>query len=193
MSEPNEAINPWKTHSSVVRFENPWIKVVHNDVTNPSGGPGEYGVVHFKSRAVAVIPIDDENHTWLVGQYRYPVESYEWEIPAGGAPEGESTLACAQRELLEETGLVAEHWDLILDGLQLSNSITNELAYAYVARGLTQHDASPEETEQLALRRVPLAEAIDQAISGELKDAFSVVSLMRLKHLQLRGALREVG
>ena len=190
MSIPNK--NPWKTHSSEVAFENPWIKVVHNEVTNPGGGPGEYGVVHFKNRAVSVIPIDAADHTWLVGQYRYPVDSYEWEIPAGGAPEGESPLDCAKRELLEETGLVAEHWDLILDGLQLSNSITDELAYCFVARGLSQQTASPEETEDLKLRHLPLEDAVDMAISGELRDGFSVVSLMRLKHLLLRGQLRSI-
>lgn len=184
--------NPWKTHASSVRYENPWIKVVHNEVTNPGGGPGEYGVVHFKNKAVAVIPVDDDNHTWMVGQYRYAVDSYEWEIPAGGAPQGEQVLDCAKRELLEETGLVADHWDLILDGLQLSNSITDERAYAFVARGLTQYAASPEETEDLQLRRVPLDEAVDWAIRGKLKDGFSVVSLMRLQHLMLRGELRSI-
>lgn len=192
MSDSQSHENPWKTHSSSVRYENPWIKVVHNDVTNPGGGAGEYGVVHFKNKAVAVIPIDDEHHTWLVGQYRYAVDSYEWEIPAGGAPAGEDVLDCAKRELLEETGLVAEHWDQILDGLQLSNSITDERAYAFVARGLTQHKASPEETEDLQLRRVPLEEAVDWAISGKLHDGFSVVSLMRLQHLIVRGELRDI-
>lgn len=184
--------NPWKTLSSAVRFENPWIRLVQNDVLNPSGGPGEYSVVHFKNQAVAVIPIDEENHTWLVGQYRYAVDSYQWEICAGGAPKGESPLECAKRELAEETGLVAEHWEPILEGLQLSNSITDERAYTYVARGLTLHEAAPEETEELKVRRLPLEEAIEMAISGELEDGFSVVSLMKLKHLMLRGKLRSI-
>lgn len=187
MSDSQE--NPWKTLTSNARFENPWMRVVQNEVINPSGGEGEYTVVHFKNRAVSVIPIDDQQHTWLVGQYRYAVDSYEWEIPAGGAPQGESTLDCAKRELAEETGLVAAKWDLIVDGLQLSNSITDERAYTYVARQLTQHTASPEETEQLSLRRLPLHQAIDMAIDGEIQDGFSAVSLMRLGHLLLRGKL----
>ena len=189
---PDYKKNPWKTHSSHVRYENPWIRVSHNEVTNPSGGPGQYGVVHFKNKAVAVIPVDDEGYTWLVGQYRYAVESYEWEIPAGGAAAGEPLVECAKRELLEETGLVAEHWDQIMDGLQLSNSITDELAHTFVARGLTQRTACPEDTEELQIRRVPLESAIDMAITGQLSDAFSVVSLMRLKHLMLRNELRDV-
>ena len=184
--------NPWKTLASAIRFENPWMKVVQNDVVNPSGGNGEYTVVHFKNRAVSVIPIDDEEHTWLVGQYRYAVDSYEWEIPAGGAPAGESPLECAQRELREETGLAGEHWDLIVDGLQLSNSITDELAYTFVARGLSQHSAAPEETEQLKLRRLPLRQAIDMALAGEIHDGFSVVSLLKLGHLMQRDLLRRV-
>ena len=188
--EPSE--NPWTTHSSAVRYENPWIKVVHNEVTNPGGGAGQYGVVHFKNRAVAVIPIDAENHTWMVGQFRFAVESYEWEVPAGGAPHDETILECAKRELLEETGLVAEHWDLILDGIQLSNSVTDERAYCFVARGLSQQEASPEECEELSLKRVSLEDAIDWAITGKLRDGFSVVSLMRLKLLMLRGELRSI-
>jgi len=184
--------NPWKTKATRIPFENPWFRVVQNDVINPSGGAGEYTYVEFKSRAVSVIPIDDQNHTWLVGQFRYAMNSYEWEIPAGGAPMEELPLECAQRELAEETGLHATHWDLILDGLQLSNSITTERAYTYVARGLSQHVAAPEETEQLCLRRLPLEEAIEMAIDGTIRDGFSVVSLMKLKHLLLRGELRSI-
>ena len=173
--------NPWVTLKSEKRFENPWIRVIKNDVINPSGGQGEYTVVHFRNKAVAVIPVDEEGHTWLVGQYRYAVDSYEWEIPEGGAPEGESPLDCAKRELLEETGLVAEDWRLILDRVQLSNSVTDERAYTYVAQRLTQKTATPEETEQLVLRRVPLQEAFQMASQGEIRDAFSLMSLFKLQ------------
>ena len=191
MSEVSSLMNPWQTRASQIQFENPWMRIVQNDVINPSGNTGEYTVVHFKNRAVAVIPVDDELHTWLVGQYRYAVDSFEWEIPAGGAPPDESLLDCAKRELAEETGLRAAHWDLFLDGLQMSNSITTERAYTYVARGLTQDVATPEETEELTLRRLPLEEAFEMAISGELRDGFSVVSLLKLKHVMQRGDLRK--
>lgn len=162
------------------------MRIVQNDVINPAGGQGEYTVVHFKNRAVSVIPIDADGYTWLVGQFRYAVDSYEWEIPAGGAPKGESTLACAKRELLEETGLVADDWEPILDGLQLSNSVTDELAYAYVARTLTQRTPAPDPTERLSLRRLPLEHVFDMAMHGEIRDAFSVVSLLKLKQLLSR-------
>ena len=188
----SEYDNPWQTVTHKQVYDNPWIRVHEDDVINPSGGEGIYGVVHFKNLAIGIVPVDDQHNTWLVGQYRYAVESYEWEIPAGGAPAGEPLVECAKRELLEETGLVAEHWDQIMDGLQLSNSITDELAHTFVARGLTQRTACPEDTEELQIRRVPLEAAIDMAITGQLSDAFSVVSLMRLKHLMLRNELRDV-
>ena len=180
--------NPWKTLRSELKFENPWIRVVWNDVINPNGGQGEYTVVHFKNRAVAVVPVDEQQHTWLVGQYRYATDSYEWEVPAGGAREGEDTLECARRELLEETGLKAELWKLISDGVQLSNSVTDERAFTYLAQGLTQSQADPDETESLRLRRLPLEDAVKMAIEGEIKDAFSVVSLLRLHLLMQNGA-----
>ncbi len=174
--------NPWQTLKSELRFENPWIRVVQNDVINPSGGEGEYTVVHFKNRAVAVIPLDEDGNTWLVGQYRFAMGSFEWEVPEGGAPEGESLLECAKRELAEETGLSAERWDSVCTDLQLSNSVTDERGYTFLARGLTQYESSPEETEQLQLRKLPLTEAIEMAFRGEIRDAFSIVSLLRLRH-----------
>ena len=181
--------NPWKTLRTEIAFENAWIRIVKNDVINPSGNPGEYTFVDFKTRAVAVVPVDDQGNTRLVGQYRYAMDSYEWEVPAGGCPEGESLLECARRELREETGLIARDFELIHDGLQLSNSVTNERAYTFLARSLTQETAAPEETEELKVRTLPLEEAMEMAVDGTIKDAFSVVSLLKLKHLILRGEL----
>lgn len=175
-----ETENPWQTHETRLAYENPWIAVRESQVTNPSGRPGIYGVVHYKNRAVGVIPLDEEDHTWLVGQYRYPTDTYEWEIPEGGAPEGEDLLACAQRELLEETGLRATDYEMILRDIQLSNSVSDERASIFVARGLTLGNAEPEETEQIAVRRVPLAEALAMVDRGEIRDAMSVAGLLRL-------------
>ena len=181
--------NPWKTLQSQAKFENPWIRVQWNDVINPNGGRGEYTVVHFKNRAVSVIPVDEEDHTWLVGQYRFATDSYEWEIPAGGAPEGESLLDCAKRELLEETGLLADTWDLISSDVQLSNSVTDERAYTFLARDLAQAEIQPDPTERLRVQRLPLQEAVAMAIQGELNDAFSILSLLRLDALLRRGQI----
>jgi len=175
------AENPWVTHSTRTVYENPWIRVTESQVTNPSGNPGIYGVVHFRNRAIGVVPIDAEGHTWLVGQYRYTLGSYEWEIPEGGCPEGESSLEAAKRELREETGLIAGHYRVLLDNLALSNSVSDERATIYVATDLTQAEADPEETEALQVRRLPLEEAIAMVRRGEITDSISVIALLAVE------------
>jgi 8-oxo-dGTP pyrophosphatase MutT (NUDIX family) len=172
--------NPWTTLSTREAYNNPWIRVREDQVLNPNGGPGIYGVVEFKNRAVGVIPVDDEGYTWLVGQYRYCHDLYEWEIPEGGCPVGEDLLDCAKRELLEETGIIAQDYERILSGIQLSNSTTNEVAFIYKAKGLTFAQSSPEETEKIEVRRILLTDAIEMAKSGEIRDGMSVLGLLYL-------------
>ncbi len=177
--------NPWTTLERRTVYENPWIRVVEDQVLNPKGGPGIYGVVQFQNRAVGVIPVDEEDHTWLVGQYRYTLNRYEWEIPEGGAPAGETLEEAARRELLEEVGLEAAHLNLLIDGIQTSNSVTNEEGYIFVATGLTVREADPEPTEELRVRRLPLNEAFAMVETGEIRDAISVAGLLRLKIARL--------
>jgi 8-oxo-dGTP pyrophosphatase MutT (NUDIX family) len=180
--------NPWITHHSTEVFDNPYVKLIRNEVTRPSGNPGLYTVVHFKRAAVAIIPVDDEGCTWLVGQYRYAHNRYEWEVPEGGADLDESPEACAHRELREEAGLLATTLTPILE-MQLSNSVTDEISHTFVATGLSHTQAEPEETEDLTIHRLPLHEAFSMVLQGEIRDALSVASLLKLKYLLESGTL----
>ncbi len=180
-------MKPWKTNSSRVIYENPWIRVVENQVTNPNGGEGIYGVVHFRKLAVGVIPVDEEDHTWLVGQYRYPRDRYEWEIPEGGGDPDLPPLESAQRELREETGIVARDYELLLGEFQTSNAVCDEIAFVYLARGLSFHEPNPDDTEDLTVRRLPLSEAFAMVHRGEISDSLSVVGLLKLELRMLRG------
>ena len=172
--------NPWKTLSVQEVYDNRWIKVTHREVLTPAGTPGIYGVVHFKNVAIGIVPVDEEGYTWLVGQYRYTLDQYSWEIPEGGCPEGTDPLETAKRELKEETGMQAEHWEQIID-FHTSNSVTDEYGIAYLATGLSYGEAEPEETEELQVKKVPLQEAIDMVLRGEITDALSMMALMKVK------------
>ncbi len=169
--------NPWRTTTARTVYENPWIRVREDQVIRPDGEPGIYGVVHFRNTAIGVLPIDAADHIYLVGQYRYPLQSYSWEIPEGGCPADEEPLAAAQRELREEIGLEASQWQL-LGRAHLSNSITDELAMWFLATGLTQGAASPEGTEKLEIRRVPVTEALAMIERGEMTDGLSMLALL---------------
>jgi len=181
--------NPWLTLSSEVRYDNAWITVTHRDVINPSGGTGIYGHVHYKNLAIGILPLDAEGNTWLVGQYRYATDHYSWEIPEGGGDPGIDPVISARRELQEETGIEASSWRMLLQ-MELSNSVSDELAYVYLATGLTFRDSSPEETEQLKLRKLPLTEAIEMALDGRITDALSVAALLRAKVELSEGTLK---
>jgi len=160
-------------------YDNPWIHVSHCDVVNPNGGTGIYGMIHFKNLAIGVIPIDDDDHTWLVGQYRYATSGYSWEIPAGGGEMPTDPEAAARRELEEETGLVASTCRLLLQA-DISNSVTDERAFIFVAENLTEGSTSPDETELLQIRRLPVDDAITMVLDGEITDALSILGLLRL-------------
>jgi 8-oxo-dGTP pyrophosphatase MutT (NUDIX family) len=171
--------NPWTRLSRRVAYENPWITLYHDEVLRPDGRPGIYGVVHFRNVAVGVVPLDEDGRVLLVGQYRYTLGLYSWEIPEGGAPEGEDPLAAARRELLEETGYTAADWQEIVRA-HLSNSVTDEQAVCFLARGLTPGTPRPGGTERLQLRWVAFAEALRMIDRGEITDALSILALQRV-------------
>ena len=172
----------WKRLDSRTVFENDWMEVREDHVINPGGGENQYGYVHFKNRAVAIVPLDKDDNVWLVGQQRYTLDAWSWELPMGGAPLDEPPLAAAKRELREETGLTATSWTEIMQ-LHPSNSITDELGVIYLAQGLTEGETAFEETEDLEIRALPLADALNMVEAGEITDAISVAALLRVAML----------
>ncbi|MDH5609033.1 MAG: NUDIX hydrolase, partial [Cyclobacteriaceae bacterium] len=149
---------------------------------NPGGGMSQYGKVLFKNLALGILPLDEEQNTWLVGQWRYPLNEYSWEIPMGGGKIGIDPLISAQRELKEETGLTAKKWSEILK-IHTSNSVTNEVGYVYLAEGLEQGETEFEETEDLAIRKIPFREAVAMCMRGEITDSLSLAGLLKLARL----------
>jgi len=176
----NEQINPWKVLGEKKIYDNPWISLTEYDVLNPSGGKGIYGKVHFKGYAIGILPLDEELNTWLVGQYRFPLNQYSWEIPEGGGALDVDPLESARRELLEETGLVAAEWSPLLD-MHLSNSVTDEFGTVFLARGLQQQTAQPEETEQLQVKKLSFEEAYKMVEQGTITDSMSVAAILKVK------------
>ena len=171
--------NPWKQQSNKRIYDNPWFRVEEDDVINPGGGLSHYGKILFKNIAIGIVPLDEDNNTWLVGQYRYVPDCYSWEIPMGGGPLAIDPLVSAKRELREETGLSASSWETLMY-LHTSNSVTDERGIVYVATGLSQGDTAFEETEDLQLVKLPLKQAVERVIAGEITDAVSVAALLRL-------------
>ena len=186
----DETKNPWTVVSRETRYENDWIRVDHHEVRKPTGGPGIYGVVHFKNHAVGVVPIDERGNTILVGQYRFPLGYYSWEIPQGGGLADKPLVESARRELREECGVAAGQWLKIL-GIDLSNSVTNEQGTAFLAWDLREETAEPEDTEQLQLLRLPFWDAVKRAEKGEIRDGVSIAALFRVALMALQGELPE--
>lgn len=176
----NEHINPWKVLGEKKMYDNPWISLTEYNVLNPSGGKGIYGKVHFKNLAIGVLPLDAQLNTWLVGQYRFPLNQYSWEIPEGGGSMDVEPLESARRELLEETGLVAAEWSPLIE-MHLSNSVSDEHAIIFLARNLTQQEAEPEETEQLQIKKVSFEETYQMVEKGMITDSMSVAAILKVK------------
>jgi 8-oxo-dGTP pyrophosphatase MutT (NUDIX family) len=172
--------NPWQITAEKEIYSNPWIGLTEYQVINPAGNPGIYGKVHFKNYAIGIVALDDELNTYLVGQYRFALGEYSWEIPEGGGPLGTDPLESAKRELLEETGLKAAHWREI-QRMHLSNSVSDELCIIYLAKGLEQHEAEPEDTEQLIVKKLPFKQVYEMVCHGEILDSVTVGAVLRVQ------------
>lgn len=176
MPGPEEA-NPWTTLRGRSIYKNPWISVREDDVVRPDGQPGIYGVVHFRNRAIGVLPVDEQGAIWLVGQYRYTLNRYSWEIPEGGGAFDESPEEAARRELREETGLSAGQLEFLLCS-HLSNSVSDEVAYLFRASQLTRGASEPDGTERLQVRLFPWREAWAMFEAGAITDSLTVMALL---------------
>jgi 8-oxo-dGTP pyrophosphatase MutT (NUDIX family) len=175
---PPTAVGPWSRRSRVTVYANPWIEVLHDEVDRPDGSPGVYGVVHFRNRAVGVVAVADDDRILLVGQHRYTLDAYSWEIPEGGAGPDESPESGARRELAEETGFVAETWRELCR-CSLSNSVTDELGVLFIATGLRPGAASPEPSEDLAVRWATLDEVLADIDAGTIHDLLTIAAVTR--------------
>jgi len=180
----NKADNPWTTLSNKVVYDNKWINLEEHQVINPAGGKGIYGKVHFKNIAIGIVVLDKENNTWLVGQYRYTLNEWSWEIPEGGGPIEKNILESAQRELKEETGLVAERWTEILK-THLSNSVSDEVGYIFLAEELKEGENELEETEaDMKVWKLPFKDALAMALDGRITDALSIMGLLKVSRMK---------
>ena len=182
MSSPNQ--NNWQTLSSEEKYNNNWINVTEFQVINPAGKPGIYGKVHFKNKAIGIIPIDANGNTWLVGQWRYPLNQWSWEIPEGGGPIDVDVLASAQRELKEETGLTANKWTLI-QRVHLSNSVSDEEGFIFLAEGLTEGFHEREETEaDMIIKKISFNEGLQMVLNGTITDSLTVLAFLKVAALR---------
>lgn len=181
-------IGPWTVNSAREVYRNPWISVADYAVTRPDGASGQYGVVSFANLAIGVLPLDDQGVTTLVGQHRFPLDAYSWELPEGGGKTGVDPLESAQRELLEETGYRAAHW-LEFASFDLSNSVTDEKSVCFLAWGLTPGPAAPEPDEVLAHRRISFSELHEMVLAGDIRDSLTMIMVLKARALGEAGAL----
>ncbi len=187
-TELHDEENPWTFLGTQTVYENPWIKVRQDDVLDPSGKKTIYGVVTARHLAIGILPLDEEYNTWLVGQYRYPLGRYSWEIVEGGGKFDVDPIESGKRELLEETGITAQHWEHLMT-IHTSNCIADETAYLYIAKGLSFGQSQPDSNEKLQVAKVPFKEAYEMVLDGRITDSMSVTAILRAHILIREGKL----
>jgi ADP-ribose pyrophosphatase len=181
-------VGPWVRRSRRPAYDNAWITVWHDEVTRPDGGPGIYGVVHFANLAAGVVVLDEDDRVLLVGQHRYALDAWSWEIPEGGVSPAEAPLDGIRRELREETGVEAAEW-MELARVHLSNSVTDEVAILYLATIVTHGPADPDPTEEIESRWLPFDEALAMTLDGRITDSMTVIGLQRVALARVAGVV----
>ena len=178
----DENKNPWQTLDKKEIYKNPWITVNHHNVITPSGNKGIYGTVEFAHTAIGIVVLDEDYNTYIVGQYRFPLNLYSWEIPEGGGKKDEDPLISAKRELSEECGIEAKNWTLV-QKFHLSNSVTNEMGYLFIAQKLSYFDAHPDDTEELKIKKIPFKDLFKMVVDGEITDAMTIMAIYKTNYL----------
>jgi 8-oxo-dGTP pyrophosphatase MutT (NUDIX family) len=176
----------WKTLTNITVYDNPWLEVQHHEVINPNGGDGIYGVVHFKNYAIGIIALDENGNTWIVGQHRYPLETYSWELPEGGGPFEDTPLKSAKRELKEEVGISANKWVKLLE-IHTSNSVTDEFGIVFIAQDLKFGETEHEDTEDITIRKLHFSELVEMIMKGEITDSITISAVLKLQLMIERG------
>ncbi len=176
------AKNDWQTLTNKTVYENPWLEIQHHEVINPSGNEGIYGVVHFKNLAIGIVPLDENGNTWIVGQYRYPLKQYSWELPEGGGPMEDFPVDSAKRELKEEVGITAVKWTKLME-IHTSNSVTDEHAIVFIAQNLTFGETEHEDTEDIAIRKLHFSELVEMVMNGEITDSITIAAVLKLQRM----------
>jgi len=182
---------PWRSLGDSVLVDTPWMRVTRHPAVAPTGADADYVVVRPKNVGTGVLPLHDDGTVSLVGQHRFALMRYSWEMPEGGAPEGEDPCEAVKRELAEEAGLTAQHWRAALD-VDLSNSITDERAMTWVAWGLEVTGTAPDETEVFLSARVPFGELMAEIARGAVRDGLTVATAYRAYHMAREGELPAV-
>lgn len=175
--------NPWKTLTSRVVYENAWIRVREDQVIRPDGGPGIYGVIEIRP-SIGVVAIDDRDRVVLVGQWRYSVRRYSWEVPRGGSHPGETCmLEVAKRELAEEAGVRAAHWQE-LGPVDVCNGVADDVQTLFLATGLTQTNRQLDPEEDITVEWHPFEQAVSMVMDGGIAEVCSMAAILKVAMLR---------
>ncbi|MFC5371585.1 NUDIX domain-containing protein [Brevundimonas faecalis] len=178
----------WASHGDSVMIDTPWMQVTRHPATAPTGAAADYQVVRPKNVGTGVLPLHEDGTVTMVGQHRFALMRYSWEMPEGGAPMAEDPFDAVRRELAEEAGLAAEHWRAALD-MDLSNSITDERAMTWVAWGLSAVPVDPDPTEVIVSVRVPFRDLLAEIERGAVRDSLTVATAYKAYHMAREGEL----
>ena len=184
----NDENNPWKFISSKEIYKNPWLRLREDQVIRPDGEKGVYSVVETRV-ATGVVAFDEDDNVIMVGQYRYPLDEYSWEIVEGGAEQDEVPLEAIKRELVEEAGIVASEWESLGGEIFLNDCISSERCFLFVARGLNSVGSHPEGTEVLKIKKIPFNEVLKMVLNGQIKDSMTIMAILLVNQIRSKSNL----